>query len=283
MIRIIYKLEVDKVSIFASGGFKVGDFIVRDVTISDIDNLIELCIPTEKREEKTFKSGKDVKRRWALKMLEKYGSFAKVAYVGSKLVGFLQYIPRPKKRIVEITCIFVPEEEYQRRGIGRSLVRAFIEDMKKPKIWFNNNPPDAVVVWAFQVPGRYPQHEFFSKMGFRRVKEDNPFLLYYPIREGYEYKETGGYIPQDEDKGKILIFYDPSCPFCIYFNEIIKREVREVAPDVPIIEFNMFEDFEEVEKRGEPPFCVVNRHAIKASFFDKKSFQNEVKMALEEI
>ena len=38
----------------------------------------------------------------------------------------------------------------------------------------------ALVTWAFQVSGFYPQHEFYLKMGFKRVREDDPFLLYYP-------------------------------------------------------------------------------------------------------
>ena len=41
------------------------------------------------------------------------------------------------------------------------------------------------MTWAFQVPGRYPQHEFYQRMGFKRVREEDPFFLYYPLEEGY--------------------------------------------------------------------------------------------------
>ena len=57
--------------------------------------------------------------------------------------------------------------------------------MEKPKPAFNNDIPLALITWAFQVPGWYPQHEFYQRMGFKKVKEDDPFLLYYMLKKGY--------------------------------------------------------------------------------------------------
>jgi len=61
------------------------------------------------------------------------------------------------------------------------------------------------------------------------------------------------FIPQEEDRGKALIFYDPSCPFSIYFSEKIKESILEVAPDIPIRIINKFEEPEETKKRGRVP------------------------------
>ena len=45
---------------------------------------------------------------------------------------------------------------------------------------------------------------------------------------------------------------------------------------------NMFEDSEDVEKRGQVPYCAVNGKAITTFFMDKENFQKEVRKALGE-
>ena len=234
---------------------------IRDVDRESIDQLIDLCVPPDKKDDSLFVEGVNVKRRWAVKVLEKYGSIAKLAYLNSKPVGLIQYQPKVEEKLVEVTCIFVPEEENLRKEIEKSLLNALIEEAKKPKPFFGNDVPFALVTWAFEDPGRYPQHEFYRKMGFKRVIEDDPLLLYYPPKEGYVYTpKEAKFIPQEEDRGKALVFYDPSCRFCIYFSEKIKESIREVAPNIP--------------------YCAVNGKPITASFVDKENFKKEVRKAL---
>jgi N-acetylglutamate synthase-like GNAT family acetyltransferase len=257
------------------------DLAIRDVHLENVEHLVNLCITPDRRNDPLFIEGMNVKKKWATKVIKKYGSVAKLAYLNLKPAGLIQYKPIPEEKLVEIDCIFVPEEENLRKGIGKSLLKALIEDMEKPKPFFGNDVPLAFVTWAFQVPGRYPQHEFYQKMGFKRVRENDPFTLYYPLREGYVYHpREERFIPQKEDEGKALIFYDPSCPFCIYFSEKIKESIREVAPNLPIRMINKFEQPEEVKKRGQVPFCAVNGKPIETFFMDKENFQKEVKEAL---
>ena len=254
---------------------------IRDVNLENVDHLIGLCIPLDKKDDPLFIEGMNTKKKWATQAIERYGSIAKLAYLDSKPVGLIQYQPNPEERLVEIGCIFVPEKENFRKGIGESLLRALMEEMKEPQPAFNNDVPLAFVTWAFQVPGRYSQHEFYQKMGFKKVREDDPFLLYYPIKKGYVYHPTEKkFIPQKEDRGKAIIFYDPSCPFSIYFSEKIKESIREVAPDIPIKMVNKFEEIEEVKKRGQVPSCAVNGKPIETFFMDKETFQKEVKRTL---
>ncbi len=68
----------------------------------------------------------------------------------------------------------------------------------------------------------------------------------------------------------------------MYFAEQIKASINEVAPNLPMRMINMFEEPEEVEKRGQVPYCAVNGKPITAFFMDKENFQKEVKMALTE-
>jgi N-acetylglutamate synthase-like GNAT family acetyltransferase len=254
---------------------------IKDITLENIDHFANLCIPMERRNDAQFIKGAKMKKKWATEALKAYGSIAKLAYLDSKPVGLIQYQLNPAERIVEISCIFVPEKANSRKGIGKSLFKALIEDAKKPQPLFDNEVPDALVTWAFQVPKWYPQHKFYQRMGFKRVKTDDPFLLYHPLKKGYVYRpKERKYLPQEEDQGKAFIFYDPSCPFAIHFAHAIKKSIREVAPGIPIGVINKFEELEQVKKRGQALTCAVNRRAIQTFFMDKENFQKEVKQAL---
>jgi len=254
---------------------------IRSVNSERINDLIDLCIPPDKKDDPLFVEGMNAKKRWAITVIEKHGSIAKLAYLNSEPVGLIQYQPNLEETVVEISCIFVPEERYLRKGIGKSLLEALTEEMKEPKPIFHNDIPLAFVTWAFEVPGRYPQHKFYQRMGFRRVRKGDPFLLYYPLKKGYIYRpKEKKFIPQEEDRGKALIFYDPSCPWAIYFSENIKKSVQEAVPNVPIRTINKSEEPEEVEKRGQVPSCVIDGKPIETSFMDKESFQKEVTRAL---
>uniref|UniRef100_A0A7V0Z6E8 N-acetyltransferase domain-containing protein n=1 Tax=candidate division WOR-3 bacterium TaxID=2052148 RepID=A0A7V0Z6E8_UNCW3 len=254
---------------------------IQDVSEKNIDDLIGFCIPIDKKGDRYFIEGAGVKKRWAVQMLKKFGSFAKIAYLNGRLAGIIQYQLRPDEKLVVIDCIFVLEKENLKKGIGKTLFQSLLDDMQRPKSYFGDDIPAGFVISAFQVPGRYPQSEFFKKMGFKQVSEDDPSLLYYPLKKDFVYKpKIISYIPQEEDKGRALIFYDPNCPFSIYFSEKIKESILEVAPDISVRMINEFEEADEVTKRGRVSFCIVNQKPIMTFFFDKENFQKEIKEAL---
>jgi len=240
---------------------------IRDVNLENVDDLIDLCIPPGRKDDPLFIEGMRMKRRWAAKAIEKYGNIAKLAYLDSKPAGLIQYQPNLEERLVEISCIFVPDKKNLRKGIGSSLLKALIEEVKKRGKTSGKDSFLALVTWAFQVPGTYPQHEFYQRMGFKRVREEDPFLLYYPLEKGYVHRiKEEAFIPQE--------------PFCIYFSEKIKESIREVAPNIPVRMINMFEEPEEVKKRGRVPYCAVNGKPIESFFMDKENFKKEVQKAL---
>jgi N-acetylglutamate synthase-like GNAT family acetyltransferase len=256
---------------------------IRDVTLENLDALVGLCVSPENKDDPLFIGGMKSKKKWAKQALQKYGNIGKLAYSDSKPTGLIQYQPKPKEKVIEIACIFVPEEQNLRKGIGKSLLKALIQHANRPQPIFKGSYPLALVTWAFDVPGRYTQSEFYKKTGFKQAKEDDLFLLYYPLEKGYTYTpKKKPFTPQKEDRGKALIFYDPSCPFCIYFSEKIKDSIRQVSPKIQIRMINKFEEPGEVEKRGQTPYCAVNGKAITSFFMDKENFQKEVKTALEQ-
>ncbi|MFX1563763.1 MAG: hypothetical protein ACFFDP_10725 [Promethearchaeota archaeon] len=254
---------------------------IKDANRETGDDLIHLCVPEEHADTPSFVEGMNVKKQWVNHVLADFGCVAKLAYDGKDPIGMIQYLPDPTEHLIKITCIFVPQTKNLRKGVGRTLTRNLIDDMKTPKPYFNDTTPNALVTWAFDIPNRYAQTEFYQKMGFKRAVGDDPFLLYFPIKKGYTHKaKEKVYIPQDEDRGKALIFLDPSCPFCISFTEQIKSLIIEVDTDIPIHVFNKYEVHDEVEKRGNISECIVNQHPIKSFFMDKENFQREVREAL---
>ncbi len=254
---------------------------IKDVARENIDDLIQLCVPPNKRDDPLFIQGMRVKKKWASQVIGRYGSIAKLAYLNSRPVGMIQYLPHPEEKLIRIRCVFVPRKENLRKGVGTSLWKALAECSRNASPYFQNETPLAIVVYAFEVSGAYPQHEFFGRMGFRRAKGDDPHLLYYPVEDGFAYSPAATeFIPQEEDKGKAIVFLDPSCPFCMYFSEEIKKSITSIAPEIPIRMIDEFEEAEEVRKRGRVPFCVVNKKPIESFFMDKKNFQREVKEAL---
>jgi len=266
--------------VYSRDVFRIEQLKIVEVGLEDAEYLIKLCIPPDRWGDPLFRKGMEAKRKWVPEALERYGSVAKLAYLNSKPVGFIQYRPRTEEKLVEIDCIFVPVKEHLRKGIGRSLLNALIEDVRSKRT-MSGDVSVALITHAFQVPGRFPQHEFYKRMGFKRVKDDDPFLLYYPLSEGYvPAPREERFIPQEEDRGKVLIFQSPSCPWSIYFSEKIKESIREFAPDIPVRMIDMFWEQEEARKRGEAPPAAVNGIPIKSFFMDKVNFEREVKQAI---
>lgn len=262
--------------------------IIKDVTKESIRDLCQICIPPTKREDPNYTKGAEDKSKWAVEMLQKWGSFAKIAYRDDIPVGFIQCKPIPAERIVYIDCIYVPWNKYWRKGIATQLLSSMTEDMKKPTIWFGKKRALALVTRTFPggAPDQYTAHLFFTKKGFKQIGED-PDFLYYPLEEGFVYKPIKKgevkYIPQEEDKEKVLIICGPNgCPAAYpYFLKRMEKYIREIDSKVPILWIDTSEEPEKVKKRKvDIGNCIVNAKLIKSFALDKENFQKEVKEAI---
>ena len=261
-------------------------FRIEDITKENIKDLCLICIPPEKIDHPAFITGMEEKRKWAMEMLRKWGTFAKLSYRESTVVGLIQYKPVPRERVIYIYCIFVPEKDQWQKGIATQLLSNLIADMKKPKLWFDNKPALALVTRTFagEKPGQFSARLFFKRMGFKQVGED-PDFLYYPLEEGFIYQpvkeKRAEYIPQEEDKDKVLLVHGPSyCPFSYFFLKMTEQTIKEIAPGISTRWIDSSQEPEEVRKRGNIEGCVVNTKPIKSFVLDKKDFQKEVTEAL---
>lgn len=255
---------------------------ISEVTAENVEDLCRVCIPPERIADPAFTKGREEKRKWAQEMLRMWGGCAKLAYVGSTPVGLIQYKPVPRERVVYIHCIFVHEKEHWRKGIGKRLLANLIEDMRRPRAWFDGQPALALVTKTFpgELPDQYPARQFFKGKGFQQVGED-PDYLYYPLEEGFVYppgqEEEACYIPQGEDRGKAVIIYGPSfCPFAYVFLVKAAQVVKEIIPGIPVRWISRSGEPGEVEKRGGFEGCVVNARPIKSFVLDREAFQREV-------
>jgi GNAT superfamily N-acetyltransferase len=244
-------------------------------------------VPLERKSDPVFVRGVELKKIWAGDMLKRWGSVAKIAYVGESPAGLIQYTPVPDEMVVRIICIFVPYREHWRKGIGRRLLTSLIEDMRSPKSWFGGKPPSALVTKPFpgEKPGQYPARNFFVDMGFKQVEED-PSLLYYPLKHGFVYRPVErrrpNYVPQEDDKGKVVIIYSPSfCPWSYLFLKKSGQEIGKAVQGVHIRWINSSEEPTEAEKRGISEGVIVNGRLISSFILDdREAFINEVLTAL---
>lgn len=264
------------------------EIIIKDVTKENIEDLCQICIPPTKEDDPDYVKGVEEKMKWAAGMLQKWGSFAKIAYRDDIPVGLVQYKPIPAENIVHIDCIYVPRKKYWRKGITTQLLSSLLEDIKKPMSWFDNKRASAFVTKTFPggAPDQYTAHLFFKKKGFKHVGKDLDFL-YYPLKEGFVYKPVKKkeveYIPQEEDKEKVLIICGPdSCPATYpHFLKRMERYIREIDSKIPILWIDASEESEKVKKRNvDIGDCMVNAKRIKSFVLAKENFQKEVKEAL---
>ncbi|HEY3249039.1 MAG TPA: GNAT family N-acetyltransferase [bacterium] len=270
---------------------------VQDVTTSNLDDLCWLCVPPTRRTDPAFAEGVAEKRLWAFRMLDRWGSVAKIAYHGGKPAGQIQFRPVSQHRVVSIDCIFVPEISHWRRGIGTVLLASLVEEMRQPQRWFGGESAIALVTKTFpgQKPGQFAAAAFFRAKGFQQVGRD-PHLLYLPLSQTRPLLPSTGwqsgedllwpsqythYVAQEEDRRQAVIIHGPSfCPFSFFLLMQAEAQVREIAPDLPVRWINQSEQPEEAVKRGGYAGCVVNATPITAFVLDRERFRQQVESAL---
>ena len=120
---------------------------VVDVDTSNIDDLVSVC-SFKKLSDPIHKMGVDLKKEWVKDMLQTYGSCAKIAYLDGIPCGqILHYaeeldplVTKPRKRAIQVQCIFTSRPEARRRGVAKALLSHFLKDIKQPMACFHNQP-----------------------------------------------------------------------------------------------------------------------------------------------
>jgi GNAT superfamily N-acetyltransferase len=233
---------------------------IRNLTESNVDDALVVCTPERLTPSWNpfYRQGLRVRRKWLLNLLDSVGSCCKIAYVNAKPVGMIQFNPfhripyfaTKRRDALYIHCIFV-RHEFRNQGIGSRLLEALIDEMKKPNPLFENKPCRVFVTTARERRG-FKQPGYFKLKGFSRISGDPNVGLIYQLFDEEETEMLD--IPfrgpiRIKEKG-VKIFYDPSCQYCIYFNESTRALIREFRPDVSVEEFSLWEHPEKALERG---------------------------------
>jgi GNAT superfamily N-acetyltransferase len=274
----------------ARGTGLMDEINVRGVTKENVEDLCWACVSPEKRDDPDWIRGVADKKKWAIETLQKWGPFAKVAYHNGSPAGMIQYRPLAGERVVRIYCIYVQVAGHWRKGIATRLLGSLLEDVEKPMKWFDSSRPLALATKTFLggASEQYTAREFFTRKGFRQIGKE-PDHLYYPLKAGFVYrpveKKEVGYIPRDEDKGKVVLVSGPDwCPATYpYFLKRTEKCIRETYPGVAIRWIDSSEDPGEVRKRNVAVGdCIVNARLMPSYVLDKDGFEKEVRAALKQ-
>ena len=252
-----------------------------EVDENSVDDMISVCNPPTISE--AYKKGVEIKRVWLLEMLRTYGDVGLVAYFNGKSAAQLLTYPEKadptslkRENVLVINCIYNPLLEAQRKGIARTMVEKLIEKAR--------GKYEFLVTHAFETGEFLSQAEFFKRLGFREITKED---LYYSfsgraLKEPYSgfWKEGEEYKRSNEDIGKVLIFYEPACPFTYLWAHRSKEIVKEINLKLKIEVLNAWEHPEEFVAR-ERNWMLVNGIPIKSLPIERETFKEEIKNALE--
>ena len=125
------------------------------------------------------------KLNWLRRVGKTFGECGKIVYVDGKPVGYAQYAPPsmlplsakypsgpPSGDAVLISCLFIAQKEYRRRGLGKQLLQTIIEDLRKKGV-------KAVETFAGKNNPSNPSGpvEFYLKNGFKIHRDDSEYPL----------------------------------------------------------------------------------------------------------
>jgi len=264
-----------------------GEAHIEDLQRSNLDDLIYVC-SSKKLNDPIHMKGIAMKKAWLNKMLERYGPFAKIAYLNDKPVAQILFHPEEasptstlrRRGVIHLDCIYNPTPEARQLGVATKLLQSLVEDCQQGKGCLQGTPCRFIVARAFNTGEALSLSQFYARRGFKPSPTE-PNLMYLPISEPYQPESPQGeYEPLPEDRGRAIVFYSPSCEFSYPFAFRIGELVKEVAPSVPVELVNEWENPEEsIRRKG----CtvLVNARPIKTFFMEKENFQREVKEALE--
>lgn len=253
---------------------------IKDIDEESLDTLDELCIPKERSNDPLFIEGNTLWKQWMRKNLKRYDSIGKLAIQGSKVLGYIQYVPKPKNKVVEIKSMFI-KENGDSNNIRKKLLEGTIREFKDPKSFFDSEIAKGLVTYTFSNSNVDGNIEFYKRYGFQKVSKSD-MLLFYPLKEEYgTISEPVNIHIDNRDKDKLLVFCNSSSPFCVKEMRELLEIIRELNDSLTLKVNVSFEDSGNLSPLfSVPVFMIINGKVIDFSHLDKKKFVERVKKAL---
>ena len=255
---------------------------IRDLTFENIWDEAGFCFqqlnpeaPYSEGDKERYLEGKKRKAMFLEEKLKR-GGRAKLAYIGSSVVGFIEYYPieiAPMeivgKDLMVIFCIDVKEK---RRGIGRTLLNACLEDSRKL------GRKGVAVTCAGD---HWMAQSFFQKQGFiEAVKGKWMSILLKKFEEVENPDWLQGSFEPKLQKGKIVvsIFQNDRCAIIWRNAEVVRKVAEEFKEHVVINEYDT-NTRENILKYKEVGAIYVNKRCVVGGPPVK---EEEVRVAFEE-
>jgi ribosomal protein S18 acetylase RimI-like enzyme len=132
--------------------------LIKDVREENINEIPEPCRTCLYWENPAFRQSRELsqtekikyeaeKAAWFLKTLKEFGNCGKIIYIDSKPVGYAQYstinrLPKiqeyeaknlgtAKESVVFISCLYISDKNFRRKGLGKALLDKVITDLRK--------------------------------------------------------------------------------------------------------------------------------------------------------
>jgi GNAT superfamily N-acetyltransferase len=238
----------------------VKDSSIRIIGLDEknVDDALKVCTIPSVRDEESFRKGCEIRKKWLTDLYKSLGPCAKIAYIGDKPVGVIQYTPlhaipyfrTKRKDALYIHCIYVPKR-YRKRGIGSALLDSLTNEMSRPNKLFGDVHCNMLVTSARKIYG-FPQVGLFMHKGFRRIKGNADVGLVLLLSNSIKDIKLG--IPPSKPKTMkergVKIFFKPTCQYCKHTNEkMIAAKIREVNRELTIEEYDLWACAQEAVRR----------------------------------
>jgi len=266
-----------------------GMLIIENLSEENLEDVFKIC-SHNRFDGPLHKKGIEVRKRWLIDMLEQNGPCAKIAYLEGRPVAQIAFYPEetipyihdPRKDVINLQCIYNPFPEAQRKGVGAALMKALLDECNTGLDCLGGRPCSFVVTRPFQHEGELSFSEFYKKYGFRQ----GPQEMFLEIKGEYVPREILEYRPLPEDRGRVIILYNPACEWGYFLAYKIKELLKEMDP-VPSVEiFNIWERPEGFLKRPLQRVTsgrvIVNGQLYKGVSFwtDREAFLQNVEDAM---
>ena len=266
---------------------------VENISEENLDDVFRICSwdrAFAPNDDPVLERGREIRRRWLLDMLEQHGPCTKIAYLDGRSVAQIVFYPEEaipyiddlRKDVVYLQCIYNPFPEAQRRGVGAALMKDLMDECRSGLSSLGGRTCSFLVTKPFPHEGDLPLSEFYEKFGFRRGSQE----MFFEIGGKYVEREIREYRPLAEDRGRIIVLFNPACEWGPYLAFKVEELGHEIDPDLPVETFNIWERPEAFTMR--PLKKVISGHVIantiliEGSVFwaDQNAFRQELEKAL---
>jgi GNAT superfamily N-acetyltransferase len=228
---------------------------IRNLSGRNVDDALAVCSPEKMLDIPSFQNGLQVRRGWLLQLYKAVGPCCKIAYWENVPVGMIQYTPlhyvpyfsTRRKDVLYIHCIYV-RRDFRGKRIGSKLLHVLFNEMRKPNPLFQAEPCRLIVTTARERSG-FRQIGYFRSKGFFETANNIDVGLAYRLYETDEILDIPVSGPIHVAEKGVRIFYSPTCQYCMFWNEKIRKFVNEVRPNTKVEEINIWKQPKELIKR----------------------------------